>query len=49
MKPVFNDAVLGREDLELKVLAPVIDKDAERGNYFPKFDLKRALPWGVKL
>lgn len=38
MKPPFNDAKLGREALELKVLARLIDKDAERGHYFPNID-----------
>ena len=39
MKSPFNDAKLGREALERKVLAHLIDKNAERGNYFPNSDL----------
>ena len=46
MKPPFNDAKLGHEALELKVLANLIDKDAERGNYFPNSVL---LPSEVEL
>ena len=39
MNSPVDYAKIGREALELKVLARLIDRDTERGNYFPELTL----------